>query len=111
MMSRYLGLPPSSGRTLPEIMSHDSHWLASCVAAALSRSGRLRGGTTWMMGSANTKRARGSTERTASMQAMEARTSWRSEEHTSELQSRGHLVCRLLPEKKNRGTQALHGLD
>src|SRR5690625_5437101 len=25
----------------------------------------------------------------------------RSEEHTSELQSRGHLVCRLLHEKKN----------
>src|SRR5690625_1011504 len=24
---------------------------------------------------------------------------WRSEEHTSELQSRGHLVCRLLLEK------------
>src|SRR5437870_11280353 len=28
------------------------------------------------------------------------RPSWRSEEHTSELQSRGHLVCRLLLEKK-----------
>src|SRR2546422_7143501 len=27
-------------------------------------------------------------------------TSWRSEEHTSELQSRLHLVCRLLLEKK-----------
>src|SRR5690625_5672978 len=27
----------------------------------------------------------------------------RSEEHTSELQSRGHLVCRLLLEKKNNG--------
>src|SRR5690625_3561613 len=26
----------------------------------------------------------------------------RSEEHTSELQSRGHIVCRLLLEKKNR---------
>src|SRR5690625_6874784 len=26
----------------------------------------------------------------------------RSEEHTSELQSRGHLVCRLLIEKKNK---------
>src|SRR5437899_12877775 len=26
----------------------------------------------------------------------------RSEEHTSELQSLRHLVCRLLPEKKNR---------
>src|SRR5690625_7314574 len=32
------------------------------------------------------------------------RSTWdadRSEEHTSELQSRGHLVCRLLLEKKN----------
>src|SRR5215510_16093841 len=28
----------------------------------------------------------------------------RSEEHTSELQSRGHLVCRLLLEKKKRCT-------
>src|SRR5690625_7079027 len=27
----------------------------------------------------------------------------RSEEHTSELQSRGHLVCRLLLEKKTHG--------
>src|SRR2546422_7904165 len=31
-----------------------------------------------------------------------ARTSSRSEEHTSELQSRLHLVCRLLLEKKKR---------
>src|SRR5690625_5447158 len=31
-----------------------------------------------------------------------ARESNRSEEHTSELQSRGHLVCRLLLEKKKR---------
>src|SRR3984893_19120117 len=30
----------------------------------------------------------------------------RSEEHTSELQSRGHLVCRLLLEKKNNTTVA-----
>src|SRR5437660_12750262 len=29
-------------------------------------------------------------------------TDVRSEEHTSELQSRGHLVCRLLLEKKKR---------
>src|SRR5690625_1358164 len=28
---------------------------------------------------------------------------YRSEEHTSELQSRGHLVCRLLLEKKTHG--------
>src|SRR5437870_10898312 len=31
-----------------------------------------------------------------------ARMVSRSEEHTSELQSRGHLVCRLLLEKKNQ---------
>src|SRR5439155_19349244 len=31
----------------------------------------------------------------------------RSEEHTSELQSRGHLVCRLLLEKKKRHLFAL----
>src|SRR5439155_13308481 len=34
--------------------------------------------------------------------ARQLRHQQRSEEHTSELQSRGHLVCRLLLEKKNR---------
>src|SRR5690625_6809154 len=32
---------------------------------------------------------------------------FRSEEHTSELQSRGHLVCRLLLEKKNNKNEDL----
>src|SRR5437870_7359856 len=32
----------------------------------------------------------------------------RSEEHTSELQSRGHLVCRLLLEKKNHKLHSTH---
>src|SRR2546422_3334172 len=31
-----------------------------------------------------------------------SRHGWRSEEHTSELQSRLHLVCRLLLEKKKK---------
>src|SRR2546429_2780422 len=35
---------------------------------------------------------------------LEARLSRRSEEHTSELQSRLHLVCRLLLEKKKKIT-------
>src|SRR5437870_9006422 len=35
----------------------------------------------------------------------------RSEEHTSELQSRGHLVCRLLLEKKNRFLSASYSLS
>src|SRR5437870_9908236 len=34
----------------------------------------------------------------------------RSEEHTSELQSRGHLVCRLLLEKKKL-TMTTHGFQ
>src|SRR5690625_6968552 len=32
----------------------------------------------------------------------------RSEEHTSELQSRGHLVCRLLLDKKNKTHHMSH---
>src|SRR5215510_16458975 len=32
----------------------------------------------------------------------------RSEEHTSELQSRGHLVCRLLLEQKKKNTNNFH---
>src|SRR5690625_5516404 len=40
----------------------------------------------------------------------EARDTWlkRSEEHTSELQSRGHLVCRLLLEKKKRKRKTVY---
>src|SRR5690625_6118809 len=33
----------------------------------------------------------------------------RSEEHTSELQSRGHLVCRLLLEKKKNDVKTTNG--
>src|SRR5436305_10822221 len=38
-------------------------------------------------------------------QGQECRELLRSEEHTSELQSRPHLVCRLLLEKKNNNTR------
>src|SRR5437660_2277912 len=36
------------------------------------------------------------------LRTLEDKSEARSEEHTSELQSRGHLVCRLLLEKKKR---------
>src|SRR5687768_18109355 len=39
--------------------------------------------------------------------ALRRRRPARSEEHTSELQSRLHLVCRLLLEKKNKKTSEL----
>src|SRR5687768_18350270 len=44
----------------------------------------------------------GSAARTASMSTCTECAPGRSEEHTSELQSRLHLVCRLLLEKKNK---------
>src|SRR5690554_7145866 len=40
--------------------------------------------------------------------AVEGTMRSRSEEHTSELQSRPHLVCRLLLEKKKHGETQLH---
>src|SRR2546430_10586884 len=36
---------------------------------------------------------------------------WRSEEHTSELQSQSNLVCRLLLEKKNNPGATRHGME
>src|SRR5690625_6875262 len=47
----------------------------------------------------------GYTEEEAKEKGFKAKASkfpFRSEEHTSELQSRGHLVCRLLLEKKKK---------
>src|SRR5690625_6237211 len=41
-------------------------------------------------------------ERSDAEAAIVAQAIMRSEEHTSELQSRGHLVCRLLLEKKKQ---------
>src|SRR5690625_6211002 len=43
----------------------------------------------------------------ASSGTLRATEMLRSEEHTSELQSRGHLVCRLLLEKKNKQTHLI----
>src|SRR5439155_26991759 len=43
-------------------------------------------------------------------EARESRAVVRSEEHTSELQSRGHLVCRLLLEKKKTNNNIIKTL-
>src|SRR5436305_3683164 len=51
--------------------------------------------------SRSTTRRRGRCARASCRRGSSARGA-RSEEHTSELQSRPHLVCRLLLEKKNR---------
>src|SRR2546422_6043357 len=45
------------------------------------------------------------------LEATAERYQERSEEHTSELQSRLHLVCRLLLEKKNTHSRPSHCVD
>src|SRR5439155_5424478 len=68
--------------------------------------------TTWYVSTSSTRKPgrSGSTSRSCSRrpapylpatERTESPVNTRSEEHTSELQSRGHLVCRLLLEKKN----------
>src|SRR5690625_6088474 len=58
------------------------------------RTGRAQRGIPWS--------AQTSISSKGSVDVREYRGIDRSEEHTSELQSRGHLVCRLLLEKKKR---------
>src|SRR5437870_8563725 len=53
----------------------------------------------WPIGYSNAMKLCGSVAHTCTKAAS------RSEEHTSELQSRGHLVCRLLLEKKKNYNQ------
>src|SRR5699024_11600075 len=59
--------------------------------------------TRWISSLTSTRRSRGvkSPGDVNSRRARSERTAGRSEEHTSELQSRFDLVCRLLLEKKN----------
>src|SRR3712207_6942745 len=55
-----------------------------------------------------TRPSRATAQRSTSSPASSA---WRSEEHTSELQSRQYLVCRLLLEKKKERHRPLSLLD
>src|SRR5690625_6707387 len=87
------------------------------MAISAASSGTVLVTVTWIM---STSRLTGRTERYwlrsrcttsrisgGSSSAVGRRT--RSEEHTSELQSRGHLVCRLLLEKKkNNAHPSIH---
>src|SRR3712207_6115056 len=85
---------------------HDALPISSATSARIrtglvARRGRTCAGPTHATGSPRTKPRRGrcSTRPTTIASCAAAR----SEEHTSELQSRQYLVCRLLLEKKKRG--------
>src|SRR5207253_8176251 len=70
-----------------------------CTSPAGERSAKVTGVS---LTSADSRRSPRSVSRAGSISsALAGSPARRSEEHTSELQSRGHLVCRLLLEKKN----------
>src|SRR5439155_16292119 len=58
--------------------------------------------SSWSFGEAGTAFSASAVLAFGALLGRRERRSGRSEEHTSELQSRGHLVCRLLLEKKKR---------
>src|SRR2546422_2857879 len=69
---------------------------------------RWRGGKRFVDGAAEVRRHRQRGLHHVGRRGAERRTQ-RSEEHTSELQSRLHLVCRLLLEKKKYGPAITSG--
>src|SRR2546430_3958264 len=56
---------------------------------------------TWLMHEESPRKMPGATSRLGFSSGDSTQSAWRSEEHTSELQSQSNLVCRLLLEKKN----------
>src|SRR2546429_4529406 len=76
---------------------------ASSGDRTAGRSRRVSGRKTSPTGTERSTRSkRRGRPRAWASRAPGCRGSWRSEEHTSELQSRLHLVCRLLLEKKKQ---------
>src|SRR5258708_31654434 len=95
---------PFSGRLLRAVLYSTSRWLASW---SFLLSARFHGSTRCNLGSSLRNRgARGPAGKYSFNQLPIPDDGHavheRSEEHTSELQSPDHLVCRLLLEKKNQ---------
>src|SRR5207253_10314695 len=78
--------------------AREGRWAAARRERRHRAAGRCR--------AAGRRRARAARSRLRLRQRAAGREGGRSEEHTSELQSRGHLVCRLLLEKKNNDASA-----
>src|SRR5207253_6033170 len=98
----YWHLPPPDLHFFPTRRSSDLASASSASSLARSRTTRpssTRGRTPRSASARSSCCREKSTSRSISCASA---TSARSEEHTSELQSRGHLVCRLLLEKKKR---------
>src|SRR5689334_24241180 len=77
-----------------QVGMYDQRWIGRVLLSCSVRSSTKASGETSGMSPGNTWAPKGSLTTYASRR--------RSEEHTSELQSQFHLVCRLLLEKKKK---------
>src|SRR3712207_8714227 len=75
--------------------------VGSSASARSSASASSTSSTTWRRSSSPSSASRPARDQPPSSSGIHATAQGRSEEHTSELQSRQYLVCRLLLEKKN----------
>src|SRR5690349_22340430 len=95
--------PPRSTLFPYTTLFRSRHWIAAGIGDAAGKDGHERGRAT-------AKRRRGfrdALERQHGRDVdLHAGLSQRSEEHTSELQSRRDLVCRLLLEKKKKQVES-----
>src|SRR5690625_3180852 len=83
---------------VPEATSEDIEWADAIIFSAPTRFGVMASQMKQFLDTQGGLWASGKTVN----KVVSAMSSARSEEHTSELQSRGHLVCRLLLEKKKK---------
>src|SRR3989440_7069819 len=74
-------------------------WVAITLVRSRQRDGGSAGGTTGLV---NTPASNSLRQKSSVFSNSPIRNGTRSEEHTSELQSRSDLVCRLLLEKKKK---------
>src|SRR6266498_5011642 len=94
------------GRVLA--LASASAWVASALSSITAPMNSEKSADTSPIASDCTVETKSSPIRSQTDLAIYARDAaehfwpWRSEEHTSELQSRPHLVCRLLLEKKKK---------
>src|SRR2546429_7305065 len=96
----------AAARTSGPPYSSGNRRIALLIFASSARDRFLSSGTSFLCSAS--KSCASSSGPACAARASERNTAtWRSEEHTSELQSRLHLVCRLLLEKKKL-QHALH---
>src|SRR3712207_7691435 len=82
-------------------VDHGKTSLTEAITKVLAESGKAQFTAYDQIDKAPEEKARGITISTAHVEYETDNRHYRSEEHTSELQSRQYLVCRLLLEKQN----------